>query len=126
MTGHPPLPDSRNLKTILACEMEMLQAGRISDATALIGEKMTAMRDLELMLEDESLSNVTPSQRQEIEEIRQMAILNAVHFETIRNGVRNAIARIENLDGHVYVGSYKLGGEKVAFPEACGRYSKKS
>ena len=126
MTGHPSLPDSRNLKTILACEIEMLQSGRVSDAAALIDEKMAAMRDLEVMFEAKSLSKVTPSQRLEIEEIIQMAKLNAVHFEAIQNGVRNVIARIENLDGNAYVGSYKPGGGKVAFPEASGRYSKKS
>lgn len=126
MNGNDISSVGANLKKILSAETEMLLSGRAADAVSLIEEKMSAMRELELLLEAPNQNTVPALQRREIETIKQMAEVNAVHFETIRNGVHNAISRLESLHGSAYVGSYKPGGGKVSFPEATGRYMKKS
>lgn len=126
MTGSADNTGFAHLKDVLETEKRLLLSGNAQDAAALIEEKMSALQEFEATIGAERLTSLSALQRREIETIAQMATENSAHFEAIRNGLHNAIARLETLHGSAYVGSYNRDGAKMAFPEATGQYRKKA
>lgn len=114
-----------DLTDVLSEEGEMLQSGRAHEAADLINRKLSAMQDFEVTFGAKQLSEVTADQRASLKLIAELAEENARHFEAIRNGLTNVITRLQSSDSTAYVGSYGRQGDKVAFPDASGGFSKK-
>lgn len=114
------------LREILGVERDLLLTGRAKEAVSLIEEKSDVLRQVETALEAQDPNSIPSAQRREIEAVFQLAEENAMHFEAVRNGLRNAIGRIEAMHANAYVGSYGKDGGKVPFSEATGQYRTKA
>ena len=113
------------LMDILKAEKILLQSGRAQDSVSLIEDKMNAMQAFEAAFEAQPQNTISIQQRRDIQAIFDMAKENSAHFEAIRNGLSNAITRLETLHGSAYVGSYNHDGGKVPFSGATGQYQNK-
>ncbi|MBA3067884.1 MAG: hypothetical protein FP825_05300 [Hyphomonas sp.] len=111
---------------ILEREQELLKAGRAGEAASLVEEKMIALQRFESLLETAGLTGVSHKTRRAMERVIQLAEQNAVHMEAIRNGIRHAISRLENLNGSVQVGSYGRGGAQLSFSKATGTFNRRA
>ncbi len=114
------------LADILEQERVLLQSGAAADAAALIEEKMLALQDFESFLELDGVPAASLQARRAIERIIQMAQENAAHLDAVRNGVRHAISRLENLNASAHVGSYGRGGAQLSFTNATGAFNRKA
>lgn len=114
------------LADVLEHERELLLTGQAAGAAALIEEKMLALQDFETLLESTDVAAAPLSVRRAIETIIQMAEENAAHLEAIRNGIRNAINRIEGITSSAHVGSYRYDGAQISFTNATGAFNRKA
>jgi hypothetical protein len=114
------------LTGILELEQELLKSGRAGEAASLIEKKMIALQGFESLLETAGLKGVSRETRRAMEKVIQLAEQNAVYMEAIRNGIRHAISRLENLNGSVQVGSYGRGGAQLSFSKATGTFNRRA
>ncbi|MEQ9505264.1 MAG: hypothetical protein RLO80_03260 [Hyphomonas sp.] len=116
----------QRLGDILELERELLQTGRAAEVASLIEEKMEVLQDFEAIIETNGLSGVSHQERRSVERIVQMAEENAAHMDAVRNGLRHAIRRLENINSEVHVGSYGRGGSQLSFTNATGNFYRKA
>ncbi len=116
----------QRLSDILELERELLETGRAADIASLIEEKMEALQDFETTLKSGHLSRASQAELRVAEKIIQMAEENAAHMEAVRNGLRQAIRRLENLNSSAHVGSYGRGGAQLSFTNATGVFNRKA
>lgn len=116
----------QRLADILELERELLEAGRAADIASLIEEKMEALQDFEATLKSGGLTRASQAEIRSAEKIIQMAEENAAHMEAVRNGLRHAIRRLENLNSSAHVGSYGRGGAQLSFTNAAGVFNRKA
>lgn len=126
MSDQPDVSVLQRLEDILELERELLQTGRAAEVASLIEEKMQALQDFEAVIAAARISRTSHLQRRAMEKIIQMAEENSAHMEAIRNGLRHAIRRLENLNASVNVGSYRRGGAQLSFTNATGVFNRKA
>ncbi len=126
MSDQPDVSVLQRLEDLLELERELLQRGRAAEVASLIEEKMQALQDFEAAIEVARASHTLHLQSRAMERIIQMAEENAAHMEAIRNGLRHAIRRLENLNASVNVGSYGRGGAQLSFTNATGVFNRKA
>ena len=114
-----------NLKDVLLSERTLLRSGQVHDVVALSGEKLQAVEAFESMLAMNPPVGLSSSDRQGVREIVEMAKQNAIILESVRNGLRSAATRLENLDGGATVGAYDRYGASLPFSGATGGYVKR-
>jgi hypothetical protein len=126
MTAAMNDPVFLRLVEVLEHERELLLTGQAAGAAALIEEKMHALQDFESLLEATNVSAAPLGVRRAIEAIIQLAEENAAHMEAIRNGIRNAISRLEGITASAHVGSYRHDGGQISFTNATGAFNRKA
>ncbi|WP_084395911.1 hypothetical protein [Henriciella aquimarina] len=114
-----------DLYQILAAEKELLLSGRAADTAGLAEEKLKAMESFEAIVNTLDDRAVSDSHRGQIMRIAKLAQENTIHFTAVRNGLRNAVTRLETMSDESYVGAYRLDGAKTPFTKATGGYEKK-
>ena len=114
-----------DLQQILSVERELLLSGRAAETAQLTQEKLGALDALETWMGAHEARSVSQGQRSRIEAIAQLARENTIHFSAVRNGLRNAITRLQGSSSDAYVGAYRLDGAKTPFSKATGSYEKK-
>ncbi len=114
-----------DLEDILIAERELLMAGRPREAAELSGEKLAALEAFETVFEARTPIAVSPQTRQIVLDVIQLSEENALLLTAVRNGVRSLIARFEGPAGDAFVGSYRQGGNQIAFSHATGQYLKR-
>lgn len=114
-----------DLEDVLITEREFLLAGRARDAADLSGEKLVALEAFENAFGARTPFAVSPKTRQIILDVIQLSEENALLLNAVRNGVRSLIGRFEAPADDAFVGSYRMGGRQVAFPNATGQYFKR-
>ncbi len=113
------------LKDLLTTEKELLLAGKARQVASLADEKLSAMNDLEEVLAGSPSGTMLEGVRSSISTVMSLASENSAHFEAVRNGLRNAAARLETLGSGSLVGSYSQDGRQMSFTGATGRYLKR-
>jgi hypothetical protein len=114
------------LVDLLEEERELLQSGRPAEAAQLVDAKMEALEAFEGFIAHGGLSNASAEKRRAAEKIVQLAEENAAHMSAIRNGLRHAISRLENLNAAAHVGSYGRGGAQLSFTNATGTFNRRA
>jgi hypothetical protein len=114
------------LKNALIEEKQLLIAGQARETIALTDIKLAAMDELQNAFGTLDPVDVPVMYREPMTEIVVLAKENAIHFEAIRNGLRNVIHRLESQHANAYVGSYTQTGGRVAFTEVAGQFQKKA
>ncbi len=113
------------LRGVLEAEREALRTGRAQEAAGLVNEKMDALKAFDAIIVAAQNMPDRSELRGDIEGIVSLARENASHFTAVRNGMSNAISRLNSLSDTSYVGSYTASGAKTPFPKAAGGYVKK-
>ncbi len=103
----------------------MLLSGRARDVVALSQKKSDALSEVDNFLGAEHTSALPADQIEQIQIVVKLATENATHFDSIRNGLRHAIDRLESLHAGAYVGAYTRNGQQVPFAEVKGRFQRK-
>ena len=114
------------LKDVLEQERHFLLSGQPLETATLLGVKLAAMEELEKAFGSLAPEDIPSPYRREMAGIVEAAKENAIHFEAVQNGLRQAISRMESLHASAYVGSYTQTGGKVAFTEVTGQFLKKA
>lgn len=113
------------LEDVLVRERELLLSGRARETANLIGEKISALEVFDAVVVNGAENRLRDGQRKRVDAVVGLAKENATHFTAVRNGLQNAISRIESMTDGAYVGAYGANGGQTAFPKATGGYVKK-
>lgn len=115
----------RGLRDVLLEERSFLKSGLVHDVVSLTERKLEALEVFEGMLAADPPARISGTQRQSVQEVRQMARENGLIMQSVRNGLRSAADRLANLDGGATVGAYDRYGAKMPFSGATGGYVKR-
>lgn len=122
----PQMTDAiATLEDILVREQALLLAGRARETADLVKDKVAALQVFDEVVLKPDGNALAGEDRKRVEAIIAIAKENAVHFTSVRNGIRGALGRIESLTDGAYVGAYSAGGGRTAFPKAAGSYVNK-
>ena len=114
------------LVDLLEEERELLQSGRPAEAAQLVDAKMEALQAFEGFIAHGGMTSASLEKRRAAEKIVLLAEENAAHMSAIRNGLRHAISRLENLNAAAHVGSYGRGGAQLSFTNATGTFNRRA
>ncbi len=115
------LTNAEHLLGLLASERAALVAGDLAAALARSEEKLRLLGALEQDMRT-APERVPVTQ---LDRIRSAARENAQHLNAIRNGLQNAISRLDRLSHDTSVGAYSSAGAHVPFKSAAGTYLRK-
>lgn len=114
------------IRYLLLTERALLAEGRAAEAVELGADKSAALGEFEDMLRQPDAAAMATVLREHINEIARLAKENELHFLAIRNGLKNLIARLENIDESTRAGVYNQYGDNVQFSGSVGGYMKKA
>ncbi len=113
---HKPTPPPDSMSALLAVlqqENGLLKQGRLHEAAGLQEQKITVLEQFDA---DLAAGAPRPAHRSILQRIVALSQENAAHFVAIRNGLKAAIARLENLQqAEASVGAYDRHGTRMAF-----------
>lgn len=115
-----------DLRDVLEAERAALISGHAREAVALMDRKMQALKAFDAIVEGAGSMPANSGLRADIEDIVGLARENASHFAAVRNGMNNAVTRLNSMSDTSYVGSYNANGARTPFPKASGGYVKKA
>ena len=112
------------LRDLLILERDLLRAGNAAETAALVDRKLELMKDLGPIMETWTKGRTPPNQLQTLSEVQKLASENALHFESVRNGLSSLIERLDRSSETTRIGTYDQYGNQMKFQRSEGRYKK--
>lgn len=115
---------TRELRELLIEERDLLKSGHAAETIELAGRKRELIETLEPLMNSWAAQHVPPAQFKAVAEIQTLAKENALHFNSVRNGLRSLIERLDSHSENSKIGAYDQYGNQMKFTRSEGGYKK--
>ena len=114
------------LRDLLLQERDLLRAGNAAQSAGLVDRKLELMKALNPIMESLSGSGpgIPQAQIAVLSDIQKLATENAMHFDSVRNGLRSLIERLDKTSESTRIGTYDQHGNQMKFNRGEGVYRK--
>ncbi len=112
------------LRDLLILERDLLRAGDAPKTAALVDRKLELMKELNPIMESWMSGGFPKTQLDVLTEVQKIASENALHFESVRNGLTSLIERLDTNSESTRIGTYDQYGNQMKFNRGEGGYRK--
>ena len=115
---------TRELRDLLIQERDLLRAGNAVETAALVDRKLEIMRSLNPIIDSWTAESAPKIHLDALSNIQKIASENALHFESVRNGLSSLIERLDANSDVTRIGTYDQHGNQMKFNRGEGGYRK--
>ena len=109
---------------LLMRERDLLRAGNAAETADLVDRKLELMSSLNPIIDSWVPGSVPAHHIEALSNIQKIASENALHFESVRNGLSSLIDRISANSDATRIGTYDQYGNQMKFDRGEGGYRK--